>query len=168
MFFGVSALQTFHVLVSLIGILSGIVVLYGLVTARRMDATTGLFLGSTLITLLSGFVFPFKGFTPAIGVGIIGTFVIAVALYARYRCQMAGSWRGIYVITAVLSLYFNVFVLIVQLFLKIPGLKALAPTGSEPPFVAAQSLALIAFLIVGYFAYRRFRPAAMLSVTSPA
>lgn len=159
MFFGVSTLQDFHVLVSLVGIATGFVVLYGLLKSQRMERMTAIFLGTTLITLLTGFVFPFNGFTPAIAVGILGTLIIAVALVARYGRHMLGRWRGIYVITAVISLYLNVFVLVVQLFQKVPAFNVYAPTGSEPPFAIVHGIVLLAFIVAGYLAYRRFHPA---------
>lgn len=158
MFFGVSTLQTFHVLLSLVGIVTGLVVLYGLLESRRMSGMTAAFLSTTLLTNLTGFVFPINGFTPALGVGIIGTAVMAVCIAARYLQRMDGAWRGIYVSTAVVSLYLNVFVLVVQLFLKVPSLNGLAPNGNEPPFAIAQGLVLIFFAAAGWLAYRRFHP----------
>ncbi|WP_274627067.1 hypothetical protein [Arvimicrobium flavum] len=158
MFFGVSTLQTFHVLVSLVGIVSGLVVLYGLLTSQRMSTLTAIFLATTLVTTLTGFLFPITVFTPALGVGVISTLVMIVALLARYPRRMRGPWRAIYVVTAVLSLYLNVFVLVVQLFLKVPALNALAPNGSEPPLAVAQGLVLLFFVVTGYLAVRRFHP----------
>lgn len=158
-FFGVSTLQDVHVLLSLVGIAAGLVVLFGLLTSRLMGGMTAVFLVTTLLTNLTGFVFPFGGFTPAIGVGIIGTLVMVICLVARYLKNMQGGWRGIYVITAVLSLYLNVFVLVVQLFLKVPSLNALAPNGNEPPFAIVQGLVLLVFLIAGWLAFKAFNPA---------
>ena len=158
MFFGVSTLQTFHVLISLIGIVAGLVVLFGMLSSRRMSGLTAIFLVTTLLTTLTGFVFPISVFTPAIGVGIISTLVMIVALYARYGARMAGRWRGIYVVTAVVSLYLNVFVLVVQLFLKVPSLNALAPNGNEPPFAITQAIVLVFFAVAGFLANRKFRP----------
>ncbi|MBL8582203.1 MAG: hypothetical protein JNL61_08260 [Rhizobiaceae bacterium] len=157
MFFGVSTLQTFHVLISLVAIASGIVVVWGLITSRPFGALTAVFLVTTLLTNLTGFLFPFNGFTPAIGVGIVGTIVVALCLLARYPMRMQQGWRGVFVVTAVISLYLNLFVLVVQLFLKVPALHAYAPTGSEPPFAVAQGLVLIACVLAGIIAYRRFR-----------
>jgi len=157
-FFGVSTLQDVHVLLSLIGIVAGVIVVYGLAKSRRMEALTFVFLATTLLTNLTGFLFPFVGFTPAIGVGIIGTVVMVVCLIARYIKGMHGRWRGVYVITAVLSLYLNVFVLVVQLFLKVPALHALAPNGNEPPFAIVQGLVLLAAIACGWVATRHFRP----------
>jgi hypothetical protein len=158
MFFGVSTLQTFHVLISLIGVVTGLVVVWGLLSSRRMSTLTAIFLTTTLLTNLTGFAFPFKGFTPALGVGIIGTVVMAVCLAARYLKQMENGWRGAYVVTAVLSLYFNLFVLVVQLFQKVPALNVYAPTGSEPPFAATQGAVLLLCLGAGFLAFRRFHP----------
>lgn len=158
MFFGVSALQTFHVLVSLAAIVTGIVVCRGLLSSQRMSVVTAIFLIASLVTTLTGFLFPFNGFTPALATGVISIFVLAAAFYARYGRRMAGRWRGVYVVTAVLSLYLNVFVLVVQLFLKVPSLHALAPTGSEPAFAVVQGAVLLLHLLVGYLAYRRFHP----------
>jgi hypothetical protein len=157
MFFGVSTLQTFHVLISLVAIASGVIVLWGLIGSQRLGALTAVFLVTTLLTNLTGFLFPFNGFTPAIGVGIIGTIVVALCLLARYPMRMANGWRGVFVVTAVISLYLNLFVLVVQLFLKVPGLHVLAPTGSEPPFAIAQGVVLVACVLAGIVAYRRFR-----------
>jgi hypothetical protein len=155
-------LQTFthvHVAISLVAILSGLVVLLGLLTGRRLDHWTSFFLLTTVATSVTGFFFPFHGFTPAIGVGIISLIVLAVAIVARYPRHLAGSWRVLYVIGATLALYLNVFVLIVQLFQNVPALKAMAPTQSEPPFLVAQLAALILFVVLGILAAIRFHPA---------
>lgn len=146
-----------HVLLSLIGIGSGLVVLYGLIRAERRQGWTEIFLLSTLATSLTGFLFPFHGFTPAIGVGIISVVLLAAAGLARYTYRLAGSWRTVYVVTAVAALYLNVFVLVVQLFQKVPALHALAPKGSEPPFAIVQGVVLALFVIAGFLATRRFR-----------
>ncbi len=146
-----------HVIISLVGILSGFVVLAGLLTAKRFDCATSLFLATTAATSVTGFFFPFHGVTPGIVVGIISLVVLAVSAYARYPRQMAGGWRKTYVITAVLALYFNVFVLVVQLFEKVPTLKSLAPTQTEPPFKITQLLVLILFIVLGTLATIRFR-----------
>lgn len=158
MFFGVSATQTAHVLISLLAIAVGLWVLFGLLTSRRMNTATLIFLIATLVTSISGFLLPIAGFTPAVGTGIVALAVLVPAFWSRYRGRMAGVWRGVWVVTAVISLYLNVFVLVAQLFLKVPALKALAPTGSEPPFAIAQGLTLLAFVAAGVLAWRRFRP----------
>ena len=146
-----------HVIISLIGIFSGLVVLFGLLGGKRLDGWTKWFLITTVLTSVTGFFFPFHGFTPAIGVGIISLLVLAVAIYARYPCQLAGHWRWIYVVTAVIALYFNVFVAVVQAFEKVPALKVMAPTQTEPPFKLTQLVVLALFVVLGIVAVIRFR-----------
>src|SRR2546430_6509895 len=154
------AIPTFtqvHVVISLIAIFAGFVVAFGLLTAKRFDCWTALFLIMTVLTSVTGFFFPFHGFTPAIYVGIISLVVLAIAIFARYGRKLAGAWRWIYVVTAMLALYLNVFVLIVQLFQKVPALKALAPTQSEPPFLVTQLFALALFVVLTIVAAIKFR-----------
>lgn len=159
MILGMTPFTLFHVLLSLIGIATGLVVLRGLLANERMDGLTSIFLATTAATTITGFLFPFSGFTPAIGVGIVSTVVLAAAIAARYVYGMRGTWRGVYVVGAVVGLYLNCFVLVVQAFLKIGPLNALAPNGSEPPFAIAQAVVLLFFLWAGFVALRRFRPA---------
>jgi uncharacterized membrane protein len=147
-----------HVLISLIGIFAGLIVLFGMLGNKRLDGWTSWFLIATVLTSVTGFFFPFHGFTPAIGVGIISLVMLAIAIFARYSRQMAGVWRWIYIITAVIALYFNVFVLVVQAFLKIPSLHALAPTQTEQPFKATQLVVLAFFVLLGVIALVRFQP----------
>lgn len=163
MIFGMTTFTQVHVVISLIAIVAGLIVAFGLLTAKRLDGWTLLFLVSTLATSVTGFFFPFHGFTPAIGVGIVSLVVLAVAIFARYGRKLAGTWRWIYVVTAMIALYLNVFVLIVQLFQKVRALKALAPTQSEPPFLIAQVVTLVVFLVLTILAMRRFRPNAVSS-----
>jgi hypothetical protein len=146
-----------HVIISLIGIGSGLVVMFGLLAAKRLDRWTALFLTSTVATSVTGFFFPFHQFTPAITLAIISLFLLAVAILARYGRRLAGAWRWIYVVTAMLALYLNVFVLIVQLFQKVPALKALAPTQSEPPFLVTQLFVLALFVVLTIVATIKFR-----------
>ncbi len=146
-----------HVLLSLVGIITGLVVLAGLLTAKRLDSWTIVFLASTLATSLTGFGFPFERLLPSHIVGAISIVVLAAAIYSRYVGLMAGRWRSIYVVTAVVALYLNVFVLVVQLFLKVPALNAIAPTQSEPPFAIAQTIVLLIFAALGVAAVKRFR-----------
>jgi hypothetical protein len=156
-----SVLTTFtkvHVVISLIAIVAGLVVAIGLLTARRLDGWTSLFLVMTLLTSVTGFFFPFHGFTPAIGVGIVSLIVLAIGIFARYGRKLNAAWRWIYVVAAMLALYLNVFVLIVQLFEKVPALKALAPTQTEPPFLVAQLGAIVIFIVLTVLAAIRFRP----------
>lgn len=149
----------FHVLISLIGILSGFVILYGLLGGKRLDGWTGLFLTTTVLTNVTGFGFPFDHLLPSHKVAIISLVVLAVAIAALYAFHLRGAWRGIYAVGATLALYLNVFVLVVQLFEKAPALHALAPTGTEPAFLFSQLVVLAAFLALGTLATKRFRSA---------
>ena len=146
-----------HVVISLIGIASGLIIVFGMLAAHRFDRWTALFLLSTLATSVTGFLFPFHGVTPGIVVGIISVVVLAIAIFARYPQHLRGSWRWIYVVSAVVALYLNVFVLIAQLFQKVPQLKALAPTQSEPPFAVTQLGVLVLFVLLGIVATIKFR-----------
>jgi hypothetical protein len=166
-FFGSTAFVIFHTAISLIAILTGLVVLRGLIRNEALNGWTLWFLVTTVATTLTGFLFPFKGFTPAIGTGIVSTVVLAATIPALYAFHLAGAWRWIYVVGAVFSLYLNCFVLVVQSFLKIPALNALAPQGNEPPFALAQGVVLVLFVIAGYLAVRRFRPAASQAALAP-
>jgi len=154
-----SAFTTLHVAISLIGIASGIIVLLGMLGSMRLSALTFLFLVTTALTSITGFFFPFHGVTPGIVVGILSLVVLLPASLARYAFHMAGAWRWIYVVTATIALWFNVFVLIAQLFEHVPALHALAPTGTEPPFKIAQLCALVLFAVLGFLAVRRLHPA---------
>ena len=146
-----------HVVISLAGIFSGFVVLFGLLAGKRLDGWTKFFLITTVATSVTGFFFPLHGFTPAIGVGIISLLVLSIAIFARYPRQLAGRWRWIYVVTAMIALYLNVFVAIVQAFEKAPVLKALAPTQSEPPFKLTQLVVLALFVVLTIVGVIRFR-----------
>ncbi len=150
-------LTSVHVAISLVGIFSGLVVAYGLLVARRLDGWTALFLTTTVATSVTGFFFPFKGVTPGDVIGVISLVVLAVAIVARYSKQLAGGWRRLYAVSAVLALYLNVFVLIVQLFEKVPTLKALAPTQKEAPFVVSQLVVVALFVALAVAAAKRFR-----------
>jgi hypothetical protein len=147
-----------HVVLSLIGIFSGIVVLFGMLGAKRLHGWTALFLATTVLTSVTGFFFPFDHLLPSHKVGILSLIVLALAILARYVLHLAGAWRWIYVITAVIALYLNVFVGVVQAFLKIPALKAPAPTQTEPPFFVAQLVVLALFIALGIVAVRAFHP----------
>jgi hypothetical protein len=146
-----------HVLLSLVGILTGLVVLAGLLSAKRLDSWTIVFLASTLATSLTGFGFPFERLLPSHIIGAISIVVLAAAIFSRYVGLMEGRWRAVYVLTAVVALYLNVFVLVVQLFLKVTALNALAPTQSEPPFAIAQLIVLVVFAALAVAAVKRFR-----------
>jgi hypothetical protein len=147
-----------HVIISLVGIASGLVVLFGWLTRKQLGAWTATFLTTTAATSVTGFFFPFHKVTPAIVVGTISLVLLAVAIFALYARHLAGVWRSSYVGTAATALYLNVFVLVVQLFLKVPALNALAPHQSEPPFAAAQGIVFALFLAAGIAAVKRFHP----------
>jgi hypothetical protein len=147
-----------HAIISLIGILTGLVALFGMLANERLDGWTRWFLITTVLTSLTGFFFPFHGFTPAYAVGAISLIVLAIAIYARYPRRLTGHWRWIYIVTAVIALYFNVFVGIVQAFLKIPALHALAPTQTEQPFKLTQLIILALFFLLGIIALICFHP----------
>jgi len=152
------AYTIFHVVISLVAILAGLIVLRGWLTARRLDGWTLIFLLFTLATSVTGFFFPFNGFTPAIGTGILSVVVLLAAFAGLYAFHLEGSWRWIYLVSAAIALYLNVFVLIIQAFLKVPALHALAPNGNEPPFAIVQGIVLVLFVIGGFLAVRRYRP----------
>jgi hypothetical protein len=161
MTFGLS-LPTFtliHVVISLIGIASGFVVFYGLLTSKRLGGWNTLFLVTTILTTLTGFLFPNLTLSPAVITGILSSIVLAIALFAFYAKHLSGGWRATYVITALIALWFNSFVGVVQAFQKIPSVNALAPTQSEPPFLIAQLAVLVAFIVFGFVAVRTYRPA---------
>jgi hypothetical protein len=148
-----------HVAISLIAIFAGFIVVFGMLAAKRLNGMTAIFLLFTVLTSVTGFFFPFHGITPGIVVGIISLIVLTIAIFARYARHLEGGWRRTYAITAVFALYLNFFVLIVQLFRKVPALHALAPTGSEPPFKIAQATALVLFVARAIFSAKRFRSA---------
>ena len=149
-----------HVIISLIGIGAGIIVAYGLVNNRAFPRCTALFLGTTILTSATGFLFHSRAIGPPHVVDAISLVVLAVAPYALYSRRLAGIWHGTYVVTALLALYLNVFVGVVQAFQKLPALHQLAPNGSEPPFAIAQLVVLAAFALLGYRSLRRFHPPA--------
>lgn len=149
----------FHVAISLIGILSGLIVAYGLITDQRMPLLTAIFLLTTIATSVTGFFFHRDHIMPGHILGVLSLLVLLPATYGLYLQNLRGVWRAVYIVGAVVGLYFNVFVLIVQSFLKIPALHALAPTQStEPAFAGSQGVALLLFIVIGTVAFRRFRP----------
>src|SRR5205809_1876835 len=147
-----------HTLISLIAIFTGIVVVFGMLAGAQLNGWTKWFLITAVATTLTGFFFPFHGFTPAIGLGIISLPFLAVTIFARYAKHLAGAWRWIYAIGAVICLYFNLFVLVVQLFEKVPALHAMAPTQTESPFKLTQLAALVLSALLAIVAMIRFRP----------
>ena len=150
---------TVHVIISLIGIASGFLVLFGLLRGTLFSRWNSLFLITTVLTSVTGFGFPNTKVTPGIVVGILSLVALAIAIFALYARHLNGVWRRTYVITAMIALYFNVFVLVVQLFEKVPAIHALAPTQTEAPFKIAQLLLLILFIAFITAAARKFRPA---------
>jgi len=157
-----------HVLLSLAGIGSGLVVLYGLLNARRFNRWTSVFLLTTVTTSLTGFLFPIEKLTPGLVIGGLSLVLLALAILARYQFRFLGAWRRTYVISAMIALYFNVFVAVVQSFEKVPALRAAAPTQKELPFSVTQLVILVAFVWATYAADRRFREAPMANVQSRA
>lgn len=147
-----------HVALSLIGILAGLIVLYGLLAGRALGGWTALFLTTTILTSVTGFPLPPFGLDPPRMVGILSLILLTVAVVAYYGFRLAGAWRWIYVVTAMAALYLNCFVAVIQSFAKIPSLHRLAPTLSDPPFLAAQIIVLALFLTLGFVSVRQFHP----------
>jgi len=147
-----------HVVLSLIGIASGLVVLYGLLSGKMLAGWTALFLITTILTSVTGFPLPPFGFDPPRAVGTISLILLALAVVSLYVLRLAGPWRWVYIATALAALYLNVFVGVIQAFQKLSFLRPLAPTQSEPPFVIVQAAVLIIFVTLGVLAVRRFRP----------
>jgi hypothetical protein len=155
--FDLSTFTLIHVLISIVGIIAGLVVLGGLMAGARLDGWTALFLVTTTLTSITGFFFPASAVTPAHIVGALSLVVLAGCLAARYWMKLARTWRTAYVVTAVVAIYLNVFVLVVQLFAKTPALTALAPTRAEAPFAFTQAAVLGLFVWLGWAAVRGFR-----------
>ena len=147
-----------HVILSLVGIFAGLVVVFGMLSSKTLEGWTALFLATTVLTSATGFPFPRDHILPSHIVGVLSLIVLAIAIYALYSRHLAGSWRWIYIVGAVIALYLNVFVAVFQSFLKLPALNALAPTQSEPPFLVAQSVALLIFIALAVVAIRSFHP----------
>jgi hypothetical protein len=159
MILGMPPLTLLHTLISLVGILTGAIVMWGLIKNDYNKGVTLTFLVFTIATSVTGFLFfPFVKFLPSHAVGTLSLIILAISLYALYAKRLSGSSRWIYVVTAVAAQYFNVFVLVVQLFLKVPALHELAPQQSEPPFVITQAVVLVAYLVVGFLGVKRFHP----------
>ena len=159
MVLGMPASVFIHVVLSLIGIGAGAIVLLGMFAGKRFDGLTALFLATTVLTSVTGFFLPAHKILPSHVLGVLSLIALAIALYARYSRKLAGGWNRTYAITATIALYFNVFVLIAQLFMKVPAIKALAPTQSEPPFLVAQLVNMLLFIVLGIFAVKGFRNA---------
>jgi hypothetical protein len=159
MFFGLSPQVFIHVVISLAAIAVGFVVIGGMLKSQRVPWWTAWFLALTVTTSTTGIVLPATKVLPGHILAVLSFVSLGLAIYALYAKKLSGKWRAAYVIGAVISQYFNVFVLIAQSFLKITFLKPLAPTQTEPPFAIAQLMALVAFLVIGVLALKRFRPA---------
>jgi hypothetical protein len=159
MVFDLPTFTLIHVVISVLGIILGLVVVGGLMAGARLDGWTAFFLATTILTSVTGFGFPFTKVSPPHVVGVLSLGVLAVCLAARYWKHLESGWRATYVITAVAALYLNVFVLVVQLFLKTPPLTQLAPTQQEAPFAVTQALVLALFVWLGWAALRGFRTA---------
>ena len=158
-----STFVTGHVIISLIGIVAGLVVMFGMLGSNRMPGLTAIFLLFAILTSATGFLIPplpSEKLLPSHMIGILSLGLLAIACFALYGTRLSGAWRWIYVLTALVSLYLNVFVLVIQSFLKVPALHALAPSvpPSEPPFAIVQGIVLVFFVIVIIGALRRFRP----------
>jgi hypothetical protein len=153
-----STFTTLHVIISLIGIASGLVVLFGMFGSNRLSGWTAIFLLTTILTSVTGFFFPVVGLDPARIVGFISLIVLVAALLGLYVFGLQGAWRWIYVVGALIGLYLNCFVAVVQSFQKLSFLQPLAPTQSEPPFQIAQGVVLVLFIIFGFLAIRKFHP----------
>jgi hypothetical protein len=156
-----SAFTELHVVISLIAIVAGLIVMFGMLGPYRAGAPTGIFLLFTILTSVTGFMFPFNGVTPGILIGILSCVLLAIACFALYSMKAAGPWRWIYLVTALVSLYLNVFVLVVQSFLKIPALHALAPGNPPegPAFEVVQGVVVVFFVVMIIQVWRRYKPA---------
>jgi hypothetical protein len=171
MIFSITTFTLIHLLISLVAITAGLVVVGGLMAGKRLDGWTGLFLVTTVLTSVTGFGFAFTHLLPSHQVGIVSLIVLPVVIVARYGKHLLGAWRGVYVVGTVLVLYLNFFVLVVQLFRRVPALIVAAPTQKEPPFVLTQLFVLALFTVLGIAAFRRFRPDAAVSargIATPA
>lgn len=149
----------FHTFLSVIGIFSGLVLAGGLISGKRLEGWSALFLVTTILTNVTGFGFPFAAITPAHVIGALSLAILPFVVYARYGKQLAGKWNTIYVVGAMVTLWLNAFVLVVQLFRRLPGLLATAPTQQEPPFAVTQLLVLVLFIALGRAALKGSRGA---------
>jgi hypothetical protein len=149
-----------HVIISLTAIVAGLVVLFGMLGSKRMPGPTAIFLMLTILTSVTGFMFPFNGVTPGILIGILSIVLLSIACFALYSMKLVGAWRWIYALTALVSLYLNIFELVIQSFLKVPALHSLAPSvpPAEPPFAVVQGVVLVLFVAVIIVVLRRYRP----------
>jgi hypothetical protein len=154
----VATFTLLHVIISLIGIVTGLIVVFAMLASKSPAGWTAVFLATTVLTSVTGYFFPVEHILPSHIVGAISLVFLAIAIFALYSRQLAGAWRWIYVVAAVISLYLNLFVAVVQSFLKFPALKAMAPTQSEPPFVIAQGVTLLVLVVLAALALRAYHP----------
>jgi hypothetical protein len=154
----ISSFTLLHVILSLVGIVAGVIVVFCMLGSKSLDGWTTLFLATTVLTSVTGFFFPRDKILPSHIVGILSLVVLAIAIFALYARRLAGLWRATYVIAAIVSLYLNVFVLVAQSFQKLPLLNSLAPTQSEPPFITAQAIVLLIFGVLTVLGLRSFHP----------
>jgi hypothetical protein len=159
----ITTVTLFHTVISIVAIAAGLVVVGGLIAGVRIDGWTGIFLVTTAVTSITGFFFPFGKLLASHWIGIISLLILPFVIAARYWKHLRGGWRGIYVVGTVLVLYLNFFILLVQLFRRIPALLVAAPRQTEPPFVLTQLLMLALFAWLGFAAFRRFRPQAVVT-----
>ena len=158
MIFDITTFTLIHTLISLIAITAGLVVMGGLMAGKRLDGWVGLFLLTTALTSITGFGFPFTALIASHYVGVISLLILPPVIYARYQKHLLGSWRGVFVVGTALTLYLNFFVLVVQLFRRVPALLVSAPTQQEPPFVVTQVLVMAMFAILSVAAFKKFPP----------
>ena len=165
---GMDTFTFVHVALSLIAIAAGTIVFLGFIANAALPGTTALFLATTVLTSVTGFGFAFSKLMPSHIVGLTSLVALAIAIYALYGAHLKGAWRWVYVVTASLALYFNVFVLVVQLFLKVPALHALAPTMGDPAFIIAQTVVMVLFIVLGWLGVRRFHGGTEVPLTTAA
>lgn len=165
---GLQLFTLVHTALSIVAIIAGILVMKGLISSAGRQLWTLLFLWTAAATTVTGFFFPFNGVTPALILGVISIVPITLAFAGRYRYRLQGTWRGTYVISAVVTLYFNCFVLVVQAFRHVPSLNALAPTQTEPAFQLAQLVNLVLFVVIGKISFRKYHPTNLQDTLAPS
>jgi hypothetical protein len=171
MIMNITSLTLVHTVISIVAIAAGLVVAGGLIAGVRIDGWTGIFLVTTALTSITGFFFPFTQLLASHWVGIISLLILPFVIAARYWKHLRHTWRAVYVVGTVIVLYLNFFILLVQLFRRIPALIVAAPKQTEPPFVVTQLLVLALFVWLGFAAFRRFRPQGTVTArqaTAPA
>jgi hypothetical protein len=145
-----------HVALSLVAIGTGLIVAFGMLTARRLPVATAVFLSSTALTCLTGFLFPYHGMTPGIEIGLLSMVILLLAVVARYRRGMAGAWRHTYIVSTMIALYLNVLILVIQIFAHLTPLTARTPKQFGILFKLTELAVLVAFVVATHFALKRF------------